>query len=262
MSPKKTMKTKNKSARGKSGFGDTRTVKPARDHLLAEIDHLITQLTGVGEKVKKTGRPLLNRELSASYTRIMRASLALKQWHENENFVGKDGSPRRLTQNELEKLAYLVSSSDPEIGLLIEDLMMSGLVSETKGTYRPDGRSAMVELESELALAYATVAISRLIETIAKNLDGTSEKQFERQVSEVRIRAKDFPIFLNFVKNQGEAFIDTIDDWLSKREVSTPLHGDIKVGAAAFAFSTPPEEKMASFKKEKPSSQPAKLRGP
>jgi hypothetical protein len=90
------------------------------------------------------------------------------------------------------------------------------------------------------------VAISRLITTIRKNIESDSAKQFERQVSDVKIRAKDFPVFLKFAKDQGEAFIDSIDDWLAEREVSHEQTDAVKVGVGAFAFSD--ELKLGNIK--------------
>jgi hypothetical protein len=231
------MTANKKLVSARQGYNLKPAMALARDHLISEIDDLIYLCCGVSRKTELSSKAGLADNLADSYSQVKKTALALQHWHENQKFVDKEGAPRNLSRTELTELANLVSGNDAERTAITANLMHSRIVSEQQSTYRPLGRSVLIDLENEYALAYATFAISRLVTTIKENMEGGTARKFERQVSEVQIRAKEFPMFLNFVRNQGEAFIDSVDDWLAERKVSEDQPDSIKVGVGAFAFS-------------------------
>jgi hypothetical protein len=254
------MTAKKKLVSARQGRNQNQAMALARTYLISEIDSLISLCRGVKRSAKLDAKPDLGDDLADNYNQVKKTALALQHWHENKKFVDNDGAPRNLSRSELTELANLVTGNEVERAAVTENLMHSRVVSEQRSTYRPLGRSVLIELENEYALAYATFAISRLLSTIRENMGGGIPRKFERQVSEVQIRAKDFPMFLNFVRNQGEAFIDSVDDWLTERKAPEDQHGNIKVGVGAFAFSETKKDTKKIIKRARKADQLPKSR--
>jgi hypothetical protein len=126
---------------------------------------------------------------------------------------------------------------------VVRDLIDLGIVVKIPGGFhKPAIRSAVINGPSALILAHATAAILRLVGTVAHNITGEHPSRFERHVDEVRIRTSDLPIFLRFVEDQGQYFIDSVDDWLSRRAIKGRRKKDeITVGIGAFAWADPPK---------------------
>ena len=214
------------------------SVESSRSELANRIDRLlelfITQQSQGEAKQRK--KPLIG-DPHQQYIRISNVAEALMLWHTHENFVTKDGAPRPLSLSgriSLTSLSRRVTARSEEIKQLLIDLVELPLACDENNRYVPSGRSAIHKSRSEANLAYATLAICRLLETITSNLSGRASPLFERQVSNVRIHVHDVPIFLRFVQQQGQYLIDSIDDWLLRRTSSE--HDSMSVGIGAFAW--------------------------
>jgi Family of unknown function (DUF6502) len=239
-------------------------VELSRDNLKAAIDRLF--LSFIDPKSVETSDKLpIRKKLEAlehsEYVRMKNIANALFYWHSKSEFLDSTGNPRALAEkgkHSLTSLSKLVSTSAKESRTVLNDLVTFGVVKCDGGTFLPTNRSAVLGIPNPLTLSYSALAISRLINTITHNLSGAPLPRYERQVSEVRIRAEDTPVFLRFIEQQAQYLIDSVDDWLEHRSVQkNPRETDMHVGLSAFAWvdAVKPKQQPASG-----SSQSRRLR--
>ncbi|HXQ31327.1 MAG TPA: hypothetical protein VN790_05115, partial [Steroidobacteraceae bacterium] len=132
---------------------------------------------------------------------------------------------------------------------LSSDMIDLEFVDSRPGGFAPSKRSAVIGTTNALALAYAAIAISRMTGTMAHNFSGGTPPRYERQVSDVSIRAEDLPVFLRFVEQQGQYLIDAVDDWLAKREFQGRQgQRSVSVGVGAFAWVDTISENLTSLR--------------
>jgi len=223
----------------------------ARAQLVQAIDDLLLNFVGNAALRHHRGSNFsISRErFDSAHRRFCDIAEALMQWHSNDDFVAPDGSPRplpRAGRRSLTALTRLVSDSAAQSRTLLSDLLEFGLVEEVDGLYHPPRRSAVLGKANVLNLTYATVTATRLLKTIAHNVSSGSPPLYERQVSEVTIRAADLPLYLRFIEQQAQYLIDSADDWLSRRRVQTATRrSGIKVGIGAFAWANLPTRRAA-----------------
>ncbi len=193
--------------------------------------------------VQGTSAPKDQPDLNRHYTRLRYAAQALMVWHTDEAYLELDGTPKPLPQRgktSLTSLSLSVSRSARKSSQLVDDLIKLGFVCKRGAHFIPAMRSAVVGQPSALILAHATAAISRLIGTVTHNVSGATPSRYERHVADIRIRSTDLPVFLRFVEQQGQYLIDSVDDWLSKRELKGPSRvKEVTVGLGAFAWVDP-----------------------
>jgi hypothetical protein len=214
----------------------------ARNHLIAAIDGLLGQfvdskaVTLKSRRLRSTGR----NEIQYQYQRLWNLAEALMLWHSSEQFVTEAGAPKPLARAgkmSLVTLSRRISSTPRQAAQIVSDLINFGLVISADHKFTPVRRSAVPTSTNAVHLAYASMAIARLIATISNNVSGTAQPRYERQVSNINIPACELPMFLRFVEQQGQGLIDSVDDWLSKRAtVGTSSAKDVSVGIGAFAW--------------------------
>ena len=177
------------------------------------------------------------KHFDGQFYRLKNVAEALMMWHTDSAFLAKDGTPIPLPLRGTPSLVTLsrqVTKRSDSRKHLVSDLVELPLLREEDSCYTPSRRSA-VHLATDIEkLAYGTTAICRLIDTITSNFSGSPPPLFERQVANVKIRAQDVPIFLRFVQQQGQYFVDCVDDWLLHRKSSDRT--SISVGIGAFSW--------------------------
>ncbi len=230
----------------------------ARAHLVASLDALL----GVFSRAGAGPRALLTKErtTAGSYERLRNVAEALKVWHTSDEFLTSEGIPKVLGREgpiSLSSLAKAVTTRRNALAALKSDLERLNRLHRRSQSFSPKNRSAVLRSADSMSLAYSTVAISRLIGTIAYNFSGPDLPRYERQVSDVDILASDLPIFQRFVAQQGQYFIDAVDDWLAKR-AATPAGKGIRVsvGVGAFAWVDAPRASLANARRSAPRIRP------
>lgn len=224
-----------------------RAALAARAHIFQSVDALLEVFIGEAAvlKLERFSQESDQVALHESYERLRTASRLLMLWHSDDQFLMPDGSPKPLRKNGKASLATLAKAlSDPSGGRrdqLLADLIDFDLVTRHGAFYLPTKRAAIVGEASALILAHATAAITRLLNTVAHNVSGRTPPRYERHVADVRIHSTDLPVFLRFVEQQGQYLIDSVDDWLSKREIKGPSREkEVTVGIGAYAWIDPP----------------------
>lgn len=214
----------------------------SRKYLIETIDRLLAEFSGNSHprRPAKAGAFASTEEMERAYERLRNVAEALRLWHSSDEYLNDDGTPKSLNQSgrtSLSSLAKRVSRSRRDRSEIIADLKNLNSIRRGPSGYAPTKRSAVLGVSDSLALTYATLAVSRLAETITHNFSGTGSRRYERQISEAKIRLGDLPSFLLFAEEQGQSLVDSVDDWLSKRAKQDGGSDDrISVSLGAFAW--------------------------
>jgi hypothetical protein len=225
--------------------------RSARMRLMRSVDFLIAHFESEKDddrdlRVEPTQSKLLDRQ----YQRLCDSAAALNRWHADASYLTEAGAPKpisKLGKLSLVSLALEALGDSDRAQQTASDLIEFGMVRKVREKYVPDRRSAVLDRRSPLILAHATSAVTRYIDTVAHNVSGKKPSRYERHVADAQIALKDLPQFLRFVEQQGQYFIDAIDDWLSTRSAAIkPSDETTTVGIGAFAFAEAPRKIKAA----------------
>ena len=226
-------------------------VELAKCQLLLELEKMLGNFVNKpgAEQSFRLGKRVATNDRNPEYIRLRLVADTLMLWHTRTAFLTRAGLPKPLPATgavSLTTLARTIAPSRAGTAALLQDLLDLKVVKQSGQSYVPAQRSAVLGGANALTLAYATTAISRLIQTISHNVNEGAQPRYERQVSEVRIHAEDLPIFLHYVEQQGQYLIDAVDDWLSKRKAEgAPRNTDVDVGFSAFSWVHTPSRSYA-----------------
>jgi hypothetical protein len=169
----------------------------------------------------------------------------LNLWYTAADYVDENGTPRPLPMRgdkSAESLASAVGAVSP--GALVEAAVSLRILVEenSEGCVKPICRSAIVGGSNQLALAYSAIVVGRLLDALSHNV--TEPKPgvpawFERSVDRACVRNRDVPLFERFIAEQGQYFVDAIDDWLAHHATDGTAADATYIGVSAFAWMRP-----------------------
>jgi hypothetical protein len=185
--------------------------------------------------------PLDTEELEAQTNRVGRI---LTLWHQETGPYGIplelpfEGKPGQRSFCELVRRAGATEIPPNEI--LDELVRVGAAVRLDGGRVRALARSYLPSQTDPAALEFMGVAFTDLASTLARNLEyeGRS-KFFERRVwTPHGLPVKDLPAFEAMVHEQGQEFLERLDDWISPREAGARISDDevVRVGVATYMF--------------------------
>jgi hypothetical protein len=180
-------------------------------------------------------------DLGAQTSRI---GWLLTLWHQD---TGPYGIPLELPFDDkpgMRSFCELVRRAGaldvPPSELLDELLRVGAAIQLPNGLIRVLARSYLPSQTDPAALEFMSVAFTDLAGTLARNLEYEERsKLFERRVwTPYGIAEKDVPAFERMVNEQGQHFLETLDDWLTSREAEARKSHDevVRVGVATYMF--------------------------
>lgn len=185
--------------------------------------------------------------------RLSRVGRLLTGWHQDSDFTGPygipyevqfDGAPGRRSFFEL---ARRYTGDVPAEEMLDELKRIGAVLDLGNGYYRVLIRSYIPSAADPAKFHAMSVAFTDLAKTLDQNLRPDEDhKLFERRVwapnGISQSAAMDFD---GYIKERGQQFLETIDDWLSSREseaIKNDVQPRIKVGLGVYMFVRPAEE--------------------
>jgi hypothetical protein len=173
-----------------------------------------------------TGEPAL-----AGY--VTKASLILTAWHLDPEFLDRRGKPRHLPvegdKGSFTALMRRCSGGDVRPTTLLKELLNAGAVKE-----RADGRLQVLKrdyipqaMDEELVRLWGTV-LADVATTYGHNLTRAAKQpsRFERAALNDRIPARVVGEFREFLNQEGQAFLERVDAWLTAHEVTQDREGE------------------------------------
>jgi hypothetical protein len=185
--------------------------------------------------------------------RLSRVGRLLTGWHQDSDFTGPygipyevqfDGAPGRRSFFEL---ARRYTGDVPAEEMLDELKRIGAVLDLGNGYYRVLIRAYIPSAADPAKFHAMSVAFTDLAKTLDQNLRPDEDhKLFERRVWAPNGISQSAALdFDGYIKERGQQFLETIDDWLSSREseaIKNDVQPRIKVGLGVYMFVRPAEE--------------------
>jgi hypothetical protein len=189
-------------------------------------------------------------EAEALVGRLSRVGRLLTGWHQDAEFTGPYGIPYEVPfdgppgRRSFSELVRRYTGDVPALEML-EELRRIGVVLDLgNGYHRVLSRNYIPNAADPAKFHAMSVAFTDLAKTLDQNLRPDEDhKLFERRVWAPRgVTSSDALEFDSVVKDRGQQFLESLDDWLTDRETkASKLVGDPKVrlGVAMYMFVRP-----------------------
>jgi hypothetical protein len=196
----------------------------------------IAILTGIDRKEAARIKEELNSndESDASQRGQDRMTRVLSGWHQDADFLTRDGEPLTLSfEGPLPNFSLLVKKYGgdmPAITILKEFKRCEVVTVDDAGNLHAVKRYYVPSQADPGALLRAGSVINDLSSTLYYNLykaEPTKNKplHFERRATNIQMSSEKALAFREFVEKEGQEFLEKIDAWLSKHE-SAPAQID------------------------------------
>lgn len=198
-------------------------------------------LTGFSRKEVARLRSLLVAEEDQEIDSMNHATRVLTGWHTDNAYLDDAGKPLALPVDHAEhSFAALCKcyASDVHVSTMLKELKHVGAIEEM-----PDGRVTAkkryyMPLQPDPArLQSSGSVLEDLGETVAYNLyrNETDLPRFERRATNTRVPKSAVPEFQAFLEKEGQAFLERVDEWLTKRELDDASSDPgIRLGLGAY----------------------------
>jgi len=181
-----------------------------------------------------------NGDVSAEVMRI---------WHRDSRFLDQEANPRPLQLNRgANSLIGLVKKLDPSGDAMrsIGVMRSVGLIRRRPdGRYMPTAESVKIDHLHPLAIEHIAKSVVRLVATVCRNTDPRRRAMplVERYAYAPDMSRKEAMAFAEFTRNQGMAYLESVDDWLEQRRIrssSAPSrrgkNASVAAGVHLFAY--------------------------
>ncbi len=187
----------------------------------------VAMLTGFTRREVRRLRDLLEAEGEASFEKMNTASRLLTAWWQDPDYLDGDGSPRTLPKEgpapSFEALCKLYVGDVPP-STVLKELVHVGSVAETgEGEVEALSRIYMPVLMDPAQMLRSGSVLQDLGETVAYNLhrDTSQPTRFERRAINPNISPEHIDAFRAFIEQEGQAFLERVDDWLTQHETTS-----------------------------------------
>jgi hypothetical protein len=200
-------------------------------------------LTGLARRDVRKQREKLDATPDALSGYVTKASLVLTAWHLDPRFVDAKGKPLPLTfEGEGVTFATLVrhcSGGDVPLSTLLRELRTAGSIHQLpNGKWEPLTRSYLPHTIDENVIRLWGSGMADVASTYVHNLTRTAKMpaRFERAAVNGRVAKSALPEFRKFLDQEGQAFLERLDAWLSEHEAQTgaPDEQVIRLGVGMY----------------------------
>ncbi len=202
-------------------------------------------LTGLTRREVRKQRARLAATTETFAGHVTKASLVLSAWHQDPEFLDSRGRPVPLPmEGEGVSFAALLrrcGAGDVRPSTLLKELLNAKAVHETQdGRLEPLKRSYVPQSMDEKLITMWGKRITDLAKTYVHNLtrSANTAARFERAAVNDRIDASALPEFQRFLEQEGEAFLERVDAWLTAHEAradaSDNPHEVVRLGAGLY----------------------------
>ena len=189
----------------------------------------IAILTGIDRKEAARIKEELknNDESHSSQQGQDRMSRVLSGWHQDPDFIMVDGTPLHIPFDgkipSFTQLARRYGGDMPAVTLLKEFKRCDVVITDDAGDLMPVKRYYIPSQSDPGALLRAGSVINDLGSTLYHNLYKAEPKKntplhFERRATNIQMSEEDAQAFRLFVEQEGQAFLEKVDAWLTERE--------------------------------------------
>jgi hypothetical protein len=194
-----------------------------------------------------------DEDVEALFGRLSRVGRLLTGWHQDSDFTGPYGIPYEVQfeappgRRSFTELVRRYTSDVPADEMLDELKRIGAVLDLGNGFYRVLIRSYIPSATDPAKFHAMSVAFTDLAKTLDQNLrPDEDQKIFERRVwAPNGVTSQDALDFDSYVKDRGQQFLESLDEWLSTRETEAARVGSdqkVNVGVAMYMFVRPIDE--------------------
>lgn len=204
----------------------------------------VALLTGLSRREVTRLRDVLEGVEPARPTSEPRLSTVLAAWHLDPDFLDASGRPVALAEHgphpSIDSLLQRHAGDFPR-GAVLKELVRLGLVERCVEGFRVLARNYVRDVASPELARQAGQALYDHGQTVCHNLDSSSrhERRFERMASVSMLPRSELQAFRDFVEQEGQAFLESIDAWLSRRELGSEdgaSRSSVRAGVGVYAI--------------------------
>jgi hypothetical protein len=189
-------------------------------------------------------------EAEALVGRLSRVGRLLTGWHQDSEFTGPYGIPYEVPfdgppgRRSFCELVRRYTGDVPALEML-DELKRIGVVLDLgNGFHRVTSRYYIPNAADPAKFHAMSVAFTDLAKTLDQNLRPDEDhKLFERRVWAANgVTSSDALEFDNLVKDRGQQFLESLDDWLTDRETKASKKDQepkVRLGVAMYMFVRP-----------------------
>jgi hypothetical protein len=194
-----------------------------------------------------------DEDAEALIGRLSRVGRLLTGWHQDSDFTGPYGIPYEVQfeappgRRSFTELVRRYTSDVPADEMLDELKRIGAVLDLGNGYFRVLIRLYIPSAEDPAKFHAMSVAFTDLAKTLDQNLRPDEDhKIFERRVwapnGITPTAALDFDVY---VKDRGQQFLESLDEWLSTREAEAMRSGAenrVRLGVAMYMFVRPTDD--------------------
>ncbi len=189
--------------------------------------------------------------------KVRHVSRMLMAWHTDPLFQDEHGQPKLLSESgakdSFEVLYELYSGKVVPLTTVLKELKQVGAVKlSSDARLQVTTRSYMPAAADPAALERVTLAIADLSSAACYNLfrDPSTRSRFERFATNQLIPADKVDEFRDYLEEEGQAFLERADNWLTQYEGKGDPETHVRVGVGVYQVH-PPEAPPAKSKTPK-----------
>lgn len=210
----------------------------------------ISIMTGLNRKEIRRIRDRIENEDWELDPSLSKPVSVLGEWFTSKNYLGSKGVPRALpyeTKDGGASFSGLVREVGGDIppGAMLTELMRAGCVKEVRaGVWKAVKRQYTPRSIDVFLVQRFGECLHDLAETMSKNMDQVNpdDRLFEFRAWANGIDKKSTPKLRKIIASQGEAYLESIDDWLgehvSKDDVAS-AESTVRCGVGVYYFEAP-----------------------
>ncbi len=184
------------------------------------------------------------------FRRMNNATRLLSGWYEDPEFCDQQGNPLELNAEgegaSFAALARRYAGDVPTTAMLKELLHVGAVERFANGRVRAVTRYYMPALLDPDAVLRTGSVMEDLGDTLAYNLhrDPKDPSHFEGRASNARMPKAAVPGFHRFLEQEGQAFLERVDSWLSAHEADANAAPEdlLRLGVGAYWISDTHDE--------------------
>jgi hypothetical protein len=201
------------------------------------------------------------------------AGAVLRAWHRHPQYLDDSAKPIPLkVTGPKPNLPSLIHSQShaADAQAVLKSMINAGLVTRRRdASYLPAKESATIDALDPLSVDHIAKTVIRLVETASRNIASTRGKVplIERYAHVPDLSRSEARAFAIFSRQQGQACLDTIEDWLESRQAGSRPSGSastkgVSAGVHIFAFvgKAPARKSIGYSKKGKRPTPPREAR--
>ncbi len=209
---------------------------------LKEIGVPESEVFAALQRCSTQSAPLDSPPLSDMTEAIAQISRLLWQWRTSPAFTSDAGVPLPLPRTGVTSLEFLSQKCNiSNIGDLVALALSMGCLEERDGLLWPSGREVKIPETGPIQLWYDANVACRALESLAFNAHSRKsgrETQFQRFAHQNRLDKSHLPLFRRFVREQGESFLESIDDWMERHKVDDNASDTTEVSIHTFVWTS------------------------